>query len=143
MGAARDDACPAYCCDVSALWTAEALPTLADLPESSLLSATSEASPHRRRPAEVEMGLDLGGFEERPDWPKMGPSLLIATCLILAIRTAKRPAIPDSHTSSPDLDAEIDYAAHLAGRTLSRLVSPIFPQRKEPWYGATDEDVPK
>ena len=38
------------------------------------------------------MGLEIGGYEERPDWPKMGPSLLIATCLILAIRTAKRPA---------------------------------------------------
>jgi hypothetical protein len=35
------------------------------------------------------MGLDIGGFHERLDWPKMGPSLLIATCLILAIRTAK------------------------------------------------------
>jgi hypothetical protein len=92
------------------------------------------------------MGLDIGGFEDRPDWPKMGPSLLIATCLILAIRTAKRPAISDSHTSSPELDAEIDYAAHLAGRVLSRLVShheAIFPRRKQPWYQATDEDVPK
>jgi hypothetical protein len=62
------------------------------------------------------MGSDIGGFEDRPDWPKMGPSLLIATCLIPAIRTAKRPAISNSHTSSPELDAEIDYAAHLAGR---------------------------
>ena len=35
------------------------------------------------------MALDIGGFEQRPDWPKMGPSLLIGTCLILAIRTAK------------------------------------------------------
>ena len=35
------------------------------------------------------MGLDIGGYEDHPDWPKMGPSLLIATCLILAIRTAK------------------------------------------------------
>ena len=35
------------------------------------------------------MALDIGGFEQRSDWPKMGPSLLIGTCLILAIRTAK------------------------------------------------------
>ena len=35
------------------------------------------------------MALDIGGFEQRPDWPKMGPSLLIGTCLTLAIRTAK------------------------------------------------------
>jgi hypothetical protein len=68
------------------------------------------------------MGLDIGGFEERPDWPKMGPSLLIATCLILAIRTAKRPALWNSGTSSPHLDAEIGYAAHLAGRVISALL---------------------
>jgi hypothetical protein len=92
------------------------------------------------------MGLDIGGFEDRPDRPKMGPFLPIATCLILSIRTAKRPAISDSHTSSPELDAEFDYAAHLAGRILSRLVShheAIFPRRKQPRYQASDEDVPK
>ncbi len=55
------------------------------------------------------MGLDIGGYEERPDWPKMGPSLLIATCMILAIRTAKRPAISDPHTSGADLDSEITH----------------------------------
>jgi hypothetical protein len=38
------------------------------------------------------MALDIGGFEQRADWPKMGPSLLIGTCLILTIRTAKWPA---------------------------------------------------
>ncbi len=30
-----------------------------------------------------------GGYHDRPDWPKMGPSLLIATALIVAIRTAR------------------------------------------------------
>jgi hypothetical protein len=35
------------------------------------------------------MGLDIGGYDQKPDWPKLGPSLLIASCLILAIRTAK------------------------------------------------------
>ena len=35
------------------------------------------------------MSLDVGGYHDRPDWPRMGPSLLIATCLIVAIRTAK------------------------------------------------------
>ena len=25
------------------------------------------------------MGLEVGGYHDRPDWPKMGPSLLIAT----------------------------------------------------------------
>jgi hypothetical protein len=60
------------------------------------------------------MALDIGGFEQRPDWPKMGPSLLIGTCLILAIRTAKWPAIFDERCSEMDLDREIAYAARLS-----------------------------
>jgi hypothetical protein len=55
------------------------------------------------------MGLDGAGFTDRPDWPKMGPSLLIATCLILAIRTAKWPASVDPDTSHPELDREIHF----------------------------------
>ena len=92
------------------------------------------------------MGLDVGGYHDRPDWPKMGPSLLIATCLILAIRTAKWTARSDAALSEVDLDQEIDYSAHLASRVLSKLVSKhpgMFPALKEPWYQANDEDVPK
>jgi hypothetical protein len=44
----------------------------------------------------------------------MGPSLLIATCLILAIRTAKWPANFGEQFSDAGMDREIDYAAHLA-----------------------------
>jgi hypothetical protein len=92
------------------------------------------------------MGLDIGGFDQRPDWPKLGPSLLIGTCVILAIRTAKWPPNFDERISEIDLDREIAYAAHLAGRVLASLVGrhpSIFPSRKEPWYQATDEEIPK
>ena len=92
------------------------------------------------------MGSEVGGYDERPDWPKLGPSLLISTCLILAIRTAKWPARFDEKLSNHELDAEIDYAAHLASRVLSRLISReegIFPQKRVPWYQPNDEDVPK
>ena len=92
------------------------------------------------------MGLEVGGYNDRPDWPKLGPSLLIATSVILAIRTAKWPAVFDKSTSHPELDREIDFAAHLASRVLSALMSKregIFPQRREPWYQPSDEDAPK
>jgi hypothetical protein len=92
------------------------------------------------------MALEVGGYEQRPDWPKMGPSLLIATAVILAIRTAKWPAVFDKSTSHPELDREIDFAAHLARSVLSRLMakeSAVFPQRREPWYQPSDEDVAK
>lgn len=92
------------------------------------------------------MGLDVGGYNDAPDWPKMGPSLLIATCLILAIRTAKWPAHFDEKVSEASLDREIEYAAQLADRVLSHLIGrrlTIFPSKKEPWCQANDEDVPK
>jgi hypothetical protein len=92
------------------------------------------------------MGLDVGGHEDKPDWPKMGPSLLIATALILAIRTAKWPARKDSTGSDRDLEAEIDHAAYLAGAVLSALISrkaALFPSVKKPWYQANDDDAPK
>ena len=88
----------------------------------------------------------MGGTEERPDWPKMGPSLLVATCLVLAIRTARRPAVFDAGFSDTDLDAEIQYSIHLARRVLSILMKhepAIFPRRKEPWYQPSGEDEPK
>jgi hypothetical protein len=95
---------------------------------------------------EHAVGLEVGGYTEHPDWPKLGPSLLIATCLILAIRTAKRPPLSNKNTADPELDLEIDYASHLARRVLSVLLSKsesIFPQKREAWYQPSGEDVPK
>ena len=93
------------------------------------------------------MGLDIGGYQERPDWSKMGPSLLIAiTCLIVAIRTPKWPVRKDELLSSRDLDEEIDFAALTARRVMVHLMAAsetIFPRRREHWYQANDEDVPK
>lgn len=92
------------------------------------------------------MGLEVGGYNDRPDWSKMGPSLLSATCLIVAIRTAKWPARFDPLPSDQDLEKEIDHAAHVANRVLMKLMSKheaIFPRRKEPWYQPDGEDEPK
>jgi hypothetical protein len=93
------------------------------------------------------MGLDVGGYDHKPDWPKMGPSLLIASCLILAVRTAKWPPRSSGGTASDrELDVEVEHAIHLAGCVLSHLVSKrqsIFPQKAEPWFTPNDEDAPK
>lgn len=92
------------------------------------------------------MGLKITGFEDSPDWPKMGPSLLIATCLILAIRTAKWAARSDNPASNVDLEKEIEHAAYLAGRVLAKLVArnpSLFPQVKKAWYQPDGEDGPK
>ncbi len=92
------------------------------------------------------MGLEVGGYNERPDWPKLGPSMLIATALVLAIRTAKGPARHNEKLSNSDLDAEIDYSISLVSAVLLKLVArktTMFPHRREPWYQPDDEDVPK
>jgi hypothetical protein len=92
------------------------------------------------------MGLKVGGTKDHPHWPKMGPSFMIATRLIFAIRTAKWPPNFDSSFSEASLDQEIGYAAHLARRVLMSLMSKneaIFPSAKKPWYKPDEEDVPK
>jgi hypothetical protein len=92
------------------------------------------------------MGLEVGGYHDLPDWPKMGPSLLISTALILAIRTARWPVQFDAALSETDLEKEIDFASYLARKVLMRLIAKeeaIFPGKKEPWYRADDEDLPK
>jgi hypothetical protein len=90
--------------------------------------------------------MEIGGYNNVPDWPKMGPSLLIATCLIVAIRTARWSATIDATNSNCELDKEITFAANVAKRVLSALESAqpaIFPRRKQPWYRPTSEDHPE
>jgi hypothetical protein len=92
------------------------------------------------------VGLKIGGYNDEPNWPKMGPSLLIATCLIVAIRTAKWAARSDNTASNMDLEKEIDHAAFLAGRVLAKLVArnpSLFPQAQKAWYQPDGEDEPK
>ena len=92
------------------------------------------------------MGLEVGGYHDEPDWPKMGPSILIATCLILAIRTAKWPPKWDKTASHTELDSEIEYAHRLASSVFSMLISkhsPMFPSKKKPCYQPDGEDAPK
>jgi hypothetical protein len=76
----------------------------------------------------------------------MGPSLLIAASLILAIRTAKWPPRHSARTSECDLEQEIDHAVHLSRRVLGVLMSrcgQLFPHKREVWYQPPDEDAPK
>ena len=92
------------------------------------------------------MALEIGGHEERHDWPKLGPSLLIATALILAIRTARWTPHLDTAERQCDLDQEIEFAAHVSGRILAALVKKwpaLYPRTRQPWYKATEEEQPR
>ena len=89
------------------------------------------------------------GTEWKTDWPKLGPSVLIATALIVAIRTAKwatRPK-PDPMLANVDheMDCEVSLAARLAMQVLDELLKRherMFPGRHQPIYdGIYEEDV--
>lgn len=91
------------------------------------------------------------GYERKTDWPKLGPSLLIATALIVAIRTAKWAAkgAGDAQLSDVDvdLDREVSYAVRISVRVMHELLkrhASLFPQKLDPVCEAgSDEDNPK
>lgn len=92
----------------------------------------------------------VAGHERSPDWPKLGPSILIATALIVAIRTAKwaRTGGQDDESSDVEveLDEEVNFAARLSLRVMHELLREhegLFPQKLVPVWEPTDEDVPK
>jgi hypothetical protein len=94
--------------------------------------------------------MQVSGHEQRTDWPKLGPSVLIATALIVAIRTAKWAAQSkgDQRLSDTDveLDREISFAARISIRVLHELLrrhESLFPQKLVPTYEPTDEDIPR
>ena len=90
------------------------------------------------------------GNERRPDWPKLGPSIIIATALIVAIRTAKWVAKSSADAQFSDVDVELDkevsFAARISIRVMHELLrrhESLFPQRVVPTYeGGSGEDSP-
>jgi hypothetical protein len=91
------------------------------------------------------------GTQWKIDWPKMGPSILIATSLIVAIRTAKWAAKaagdPQCSDVDSDLDREVSYAARVTIWVMHELMKrhgSLFPGKREPVFdGIYEEDVPK
>lgn len=90
------------------------------------------------------------GHDRRPDWPKLGPSIIIATALIVAIRTARwvTKSSEDARLSDVDieLDKEVAFAARITIRVMHELLrrhGGLFPQRNVPIYEAgSEEDNP-
>lgn len=90
------------------------------------------------------------GHDRRPDWPKLGPAIIIATALIVAIRTARWAARGggDAHLSDTDveLDKEVSFAVRISIRVMNELVrrhQSLFPEKLEPIYEAgSEEDSP-
>jgi hypothetical protein len=90
--------------------------------------------------------MQVGGHNQEPDWIKLGPSLVVAASLVLAIRTAKWNTNQCATTSAPEWDAEVDRSIQIARRVLSHLLAKcphLFPSKNVPWYQPSDDDAPK
>jgi len=94
--------------------------------------------------------MKVQGHERSPDWPKLGPSVLIATALIVAIRTSKWPTEGETDPRFSDVDVDLDkevaFATRISSRVMHELLhrhADLFPQKVTPVWQATDDEVPK
>ena len=88
----------------------------------------------------------IGGFRKEVDDQKLGPALVIASSLVLAIRTARWPATHSDRFAEVDWQKELECSARIAKAMLTHLTSRfpnLFFSKDVPWYVATDEDVPR
>jgi hypothetical protein len=88
----------------------------------------------------------IGGYRREVDIEKLGPALLIASSLVLAIRTAKWSPIHSDGLAIVDWDKEVEHSARVAKIVFSHLTArhpELFQATNVPWFVATDEDVPK
>jgi hypothetical protein len=91
-------------------------------------------------------GKRVGGYRREVDHQKLGPSLLIASSLVLAIRTARWSPTHSDGLSHVDWDAEVEHSVRIAKVVLSHLTSrspELFQTKDMPWYVATDDEVPR
>jgi hypothetical protein len=90
--------------------------------------------------------MDVSGYNKQPDWVKLGPSLLVAASMVLAIRTAGWNVQQCETGSSPEWDVEVERSIKIAHRVLSNLLAKsayLFPSKDVPWYQPSDENAPK
>lgn len=88
--------------------------------------------------------MKIGGHKRQIDFERLGPSLVIAASLVLAIRTAKK-TVPDAHCSLGDWDKEIEHAGKVAHMILSKVVQnrSLLQQENVRWFIPDDGDVPE
>jgi hypothetical protein len=88
----------------------------------------------------------VGGYRREVDFQKLGPALVIASSLVLAIRTARWPATYSDGLANMEWEKEVEHSVRIAKTVLSHLTtrSPdLFQMKDVPWYVATDDEVPK
>ena len=88
--------------------------------------------------------MEIGGYSRDVDLERLGPSVALAAAQIFAIRNARRPAEYDASLSNREIEAEVDFAVHLAGMIVvqaARKHPALFRKKDTPWYKPSDDDV--
>jgi len=94
----------------------------------------------------TNIGTRVGGSRKEVDQRKLGPALLIAANLVLAIRTARWTPTNSDGLAHMEWEKEIEHSVRMAKIVLSHLTSrypELFQVKEVPWYVATDDNVPK
>jgi hypothetical protein len=85
----------------------------------------------------IIFSMETAGYRTEMDLSQVGPTLLIAASLILAIRTAKWPRAA-IEADQPAWEAEVERSVRIAHGILCHLLSKspfLFPQKYVPWNG--------
>jgi len=94
----------------------------------------------------INGGMRIGGFRQEVDQQKLGPALLIASSLVLAIRTARWNPTHSDGLANVDLEKEVEHSVRIAKIVMSHLTGrypELFTLKAVPWYAPGDEEVPK
>src|ERR1700727_2457860 len=88
----------------------------------------------------------VGGYRREVDFQKLGPALIIASSLVLAIRTARWPPTHSDGLANMEWEKEVEHSVRIGRLVLSHLTArypDLFQSKQVPWYVATDEDSPR
>ena len=94
----------------------------------------------------IKGGMRVGGYRSEVDQQKLGPALLIASSLVLAIRTARWDPTHSDGLANVDLEKEVEHSVRIAKIVMSHLTGrypELFPLKQVPWYSPGDDEVPK
>ena len=94
----------------------------------------------------TKKGSQVGGYRSEVEQQKLGPALVIASSLILAIRTARWPTTYSDGLANMEWEKEVEHSVRIGRLVLSHLTTrypDLFSSKQVPWYVATDEDCPE
>jgi hypothetical protein len=94
----------------------------------------------------TKAGSQVGGYRREVGYQKLRPALLIASSLVLAIRTTHSEPTQSDGLANIDLEKEVEHSVRIAKIVLSHLTSrhpDLFQSKDVAWQVATDEEVPK